>query len=170
MSIGGEVDLPEGELKGGKHGERGGFGLGKMSLGLGDMSLGFGGKGGEHGEVDVHAGAHGDADLSLKGGKHGKHGDAELSIGGEVDLPEGELELKGGKHHHKHGEVDVSIGGEVDLPEGELKGGKHGERGGFGLGKMSLGLGDMSLGFGGKGGEHGEVRPSTTTAGAARRR
>ena len=68
MSVGGEVDVPEGEHA--KRGERGGFGLGDMSLGSG-----FGGKGREHGDADVHGGAHGDADVSL---------------GGEADVHEGE--------------------------------------------------------------------------------
>ena len=47
------------------------------------MSLGLGGKEGEHGDAHAHAGAHSEADVSLKGGKRG--GDAEKIIGGDVD-------------------------------------------------------------------------------------
>ena len=154
VSVGGKVDVHEGEHA--KRGERGGFGLGDMSLGLG-----LGGKGREHGDADVHDGAHGDADVSLGGevdvheGEHAKRGErggfglGDMSLGlglGGKGREHGDADV----HDGAHGDADVSVGGEVDVHEGERA--KRGERGGFGLGDMSLGLG-----LGGKGREHGDA-------------
>jgi hypothetical protein len=85
------------------------------------------------GEVDVHGSEHG------KHGERGGFGVDKMPLGlGDTSLGHGGK----GSEHSAHGDADVSLGGgEADVHEGDH--GKHSERGGFGLGKISLDLGDM---------------------------